>query len=49
MEQIDAGFLEEEKASRLCLGSEGFRARIRALYEDRLCASGRPEKSLNLW
>ena len=39
MEQIDAGFLEEEKASRLCLGSERFRARIRALYENRLRAA----------
>ena len=43
MEQIDAGFLEEEKVSRLCLGSEGFRARIRALYEDRLRERPRTE------
>ncbi len=40
MEQIDVAFLEEQKASRLCLGSERFQARIRALYEDRL--RGRP-------
>jgi hypothetical protein len=40
IEQIDVAFLEEQKASRLCLGSERFQARIRALYEDRL--RGRP-------
>ena len=43
IEQIDAGFLDEARASRLCLGSEGFRARIRAWYENRLAGRPRPE------
>lgn len=33
IEPIDAGFLDEARTSRLCLGSDGFRARIRARYE----------------
>jgi putative transposase len=41
--EIDAAFLDEAKVSRLCLGSEGFRARIRALYENRLAARPRRE------
>ena len=40
---IDAAFLEEAKASRLCLGSERFRARIRALYEKLLQKRPRTE------
>jgi len=40
---IDAAFLEDARASRLCLGSEGFRARIRALYEDLLGRRHRAE------
>jgi len=43
IDRIDAAFLEEAKASRLCLGSEGFRARIQALYENRLRKRPRPE------
>jgi hypothetical protein len=41
--QIDAAFLEDRRASRLCLGSEEFRARIRALYEDLLGSQRRTE------
>ncbi len=41
--QIDAAFLEDAHASRLCLGSEGFRTRIRALYEDLLGRQYRTE------
>lgn len=40
--QIDTAFLEEAQVSRLCLGSEEFRARIRAWYENRLAA--RPQR-----
>ena len=43
IEQIDAGFLDEARAARLCLGSEGFRARIRAWYESMLEGKPRPE------
>ncbi len=43
IEQIDAGFLDEARLSRLCLGSEGFRARIQAWYERRLAGRLRPE------
>ncbi len=41
--QIDAAFLEDARASRLCLGSEGFRVRIRALYENLLRERPRAE------
>jgi len=41
--QMDAAFLEDARASRLCLGSEGFRARIRAFYESRLREQPRTE------
>ncbi len=41
--QIDAAFLEDARVSRLCLGSEAFRARIRALYEDLLGRQQRTE------
>jgi len=41
--QMDAAFLEDARASRLCLGSEGFRARIRALYESLLREQPRTE------
>ncbi|MCX5647448.1 MAG: transposase [Phycisphaerae bacterium] len=43
IDRIDAAFLEEAQASRLCLGSEGFRARIRALYENLLQKRPRTE------
>jgi hypothetical protein len=39
----DAAFLDDARASRLCLGSDGFRARIRALYEDLLQKRPRAE------
>jgi hypothetical protein len=42
---IDAAFLEDARASRLCIGSEGFRARIRALYESLLEDQPRTEDS----
>jgi putative transposase len=34
--QIDAAFVEEARASRLCLGSKDFRTRVRTRYEDLL-------------
>jgi len=34
--KIDAPFIEETKASRLGIGSEDFRARVRTMYEDLL-------------
>lgn len=43
IELIDAAFLDEARTSRLCLGSEGFRARIRAWYESMLEGKPRPE------
>ena len=40
---VDAAFLEEARASRLCLGSPDFRARVRALYETLLDGKNRTE------
>ncbi len=40
---IDAAFLEDARASRLCIGSADFRARVRALYETLLDSKGRTE------
>ena len=43
IERIDDAFIEAARASRLCIGSEEFRARIRVLYEDRLKSRRRTE------
>jgi REP element-mobilizing transposase RayT len=40
---IDAAFLEAKTASRLCLGSQKFRERVRTLYENLLDGQARPE------
>ncbi len=40
---IDAAFLEDARASRLCIGSADFRARVRTLYETLLDGKGRTE------
>ena len=40
---VDAAFLEEAQASRLCIGSADFRARVRTLYETLLDGKGRTE------
>lgn len=40
---IDAAFLEDVRASRLCIGSADFRARVRALYETLLDGKARTE------
>jgi putative transposase len=41
--QIDAAFLEEARASYLCLGTEHFRAKVRAMYEGMLHGKSRTE------
>ena len=41
--QFDAAFIEETRLSRLCIGSEGFRTRIRTLYEELLHTKSRLE------
>jgi REP element-mobilizing transposase RayT len=41
--QIDAAFLEDARAFRLCLGSERFRARLQARYESLLAQRSRTE------
>jgi len=41
--EVDAPFIEEAKASRLSIGSEGFRARLRTIYEDRLKGKSKSE------
>ena len=41
--EIDAAFLEAKTASRLCLGSQEFRERVRTLYENLLHGRARPE------
>ncbi len=43
IDHLDAPFLEAKSASALCIGSEGFRDRIRRLYRSRLEARARPE------
>jgi len=40
---IDAAFLEDARASRLCIGSADLRARVRALYETLLDGKARTE------
>ena len=41
--QIDAAFIEETRLSRLCIGSDDFRARIRTLYDELLRGTSRVE------
>jgi hypothetical protein len=36
IEDIDAAFIDTKQASRLCLGSEGFRGRVEAVYRQAL-------------
>jgi len=43
IEDIDAAFIETKRASRLCLGSEGFRDRVEALYQQALEGRTDPE------
>ena len=44
--RIDAPFIEETEASRLSIGSEDFRARVRTMYEDLLKGKSRSEDVL---
>jgi REP element-mobilizing transposase RayT len=41
--KVDAPFIEETKVSRLSIGSEGFRARVRTIYEKLLKGKSRSE------
>ena len=34
IEEVDTGFLEDKDRSQLCLGSQAFRAKIQALYQN---------------
>jgi len=40
---VDAAFIDEQKASRLCIGSEGFRDRVATWYDDLIAGKPRPE------
>jgi len=41
IEDLDAAFIDTKRASRLCIGSDGFRGRVEAIYRQAL--KGRPD------